>query len=145
MPSFNNGCSSISAVSTIKFEGNDLVIINGGNVIYNAKVLRMWYDNVENWTQSKIDLIPTDIKSYNVDFDFIFIYVEQPIIPPTVTATLSLIVRLYDGATLKAELPIRDMFILNSLNDYTSIEIENNSTGTTLPYKVSVMLAKTKL
>lgn len=143
MPIFTSGCNSIStSVKTIKIEGNNLQILSNGNVVYNSTNLRFWYNNVSDWSTTKFEIAPSETKTLTFDFNFIYINITQP---NTTVTTLGSTIKLFDGVTEKLFIPIQDFFVLNSRDNYTSIEISNTSTGLTNPMQVDVLLTNTLL
>jgi hypothetical protein len=142
MAIFSSGCNGIASDKTIKFEGNNLTILAGGASLYNSNGLRFWYDQVDNWVTTNFEILPTEIKTFTHDFDFLYILMEKP---KTTITTLSCVIRLYNGLTLLNTFTIADLLLINSLDNYTSIQIENTSTNTVLPFKVNLLIAKTKL
>lgn len=143
MPIFNSGCNSITnSDKTIKFEGNNLIILAGGVTMFNSNQLRFWYDTVADWLTTRIEIAPGDTRTFEYDFDFIYINIERP---TTTVTTLSHTVKLFDGIVEKLSMPLRDMFIINSDENYTSVQISNTSTGLTAPILVTLLLTKTIL
>lgn len=140
----------------LKLVDNNLVIVQGRNTLLNAMgtALSTWFQIVDSYGYQSIQLLPGATAAFYLDANFIFVKVDWPInaaiedkvcelLLPEVAGYIGSMIPFPIGGTGAtysfANIPIKDVFMVNSVSNFPEIRLNNVSDQTC---SVNILCAK---